>query len=246
MLLAINIGNTNIHLGVFKGNVMLRKYTFPLKTRGISAQLEKMAARYAIDCAIVCSVVPGATARLEATLKKTLKKNPYIVGRTIVVPLVNLYRKPRQLGQDRLLNAYAAAKLYGAPAIVVDLGTAVTFDMVSKKGYYAGGMIVPGLGICLEALTRNTALLPKIKLAKPREFIGKDTVQSMLSGLVYGFAAMADGLIRKIKEEIKSDACVIATGGDSRFLASYCTQLKIIDQDLTLKGINILYNILHR
>lgn len=246
MVLAISIGNTNIHAAVFRKNDLLGRYCFSTYAHDLAGHVKRIYSRHPFDDAIICSVVPKITRAMEKGAEKIIQKKAWVVNRTIEVPLVNLYRNPRQLGQDRLINAYAVSKLYKTPAIVVDVGTAITFDIVSKRGRYLGGLILPGLGMCAQALSGNTALLPKIKIRKPREFVAKDTLQGMRSGLVHGFAVMIDGLIEKIKEEIKSDACVIATGGDSRILADYCTQLNVIDLDLTLKGLNTLYHSLHR
>ena len=156
------------------------------------------------------------------------------------MPIRNLYRKPKQVGQDRLVNAYAASALYGAPLIVIDFGTAITFDIISKNKEYLGGMILPGLGISLEALHERTALLPKIKLSKPQEFIGRDTRNSMLSGIIYGFAALTDDLTNRIKKKIGKNVLVIGTGGNINLIGRYCRKIDRIDPDLTLKGIALL------
>jgi type III pantothenate kinase len=158
------------------------------------------------------------------------------------VPIKNLYRKPKQVGQDRLVNAYAGVILYGAPLIVVDFGTAITFDAVSKNKEYLGGMILPGLDISLHSLAERTALLPKIKLNKPKEFIGRDTKDSILSGVVYGFAALTDDLTQRIKNRIGKSAKVIGTGGNIKLIRRYCRNIDKVDRDLTLKGLNLIYN----
>jgi len=178
---------------------------------------------------------------MEKELRKLLGKQPYIIGKGIKAPIKNLYRRPKQVGQDRLVNAYAGIKLYGAPLIAVDFGTAVTFDVVSGNKEYLGGMILPGLTISLDALNQRTALLPKIKLEEPKEFIGRDTKSSMLSGIVYGFAALTDDLVIRIKKKIGKDATVISTGGNIGLIGKYCRQIDKVDRDLTLKGLNLLY-----
>ncbi len=239
MLLAIDIGNTNISFGLFRGRKLARKFTLPTKGYNFT-QLKKKIIALRIDSVVVCSVVPQATGMLARDLKKLLGRRPYIIGKDIRVPIKNLYRKPKQVGQDRLVNAYAAVMLYGAPLVVIDFGTAVTFDVVSKDKEYLGGMIIPGLGISLDALAQRTALLPKIKLEKPQEFIGRDTKNSMLSGIVYGFAALSDNLVVRIKKKIGQDAKIIATGGNVGLISRYCTQLNKIDTDLTLKGLSLL------
>ncbi len=241
MLLAIDIGNTNINVGLFQGNRLLRRFIIPTKAKEYKLHLQKIIARNNIHDAIICSVVPDVTKILEKDFKKLLGKQPYIIGKGVKVPIKNLYRKPKQVGQDRLVNAYAGVMLYGAPLIAVDFGTAVTFDVVSRKKEYLGGMILPGLGISLDALNQRTALLPKIKLSKPKEFIGRDTKSSMLSGIVYGFVALTDDLVIRIKKKIGKNAKVIGTGGNIDLIGKYCKRIDKIDRDLTLKGLNLIY-----
>jgi type III pantothenate kinase len=243
-LLAIDIGNTNIGLAVFSSNHLIIRFFIPTQTKKYSLMLNKLSSRKDITTAIICSVVPKATSLLEKDIKKILNIKPYVLGRDIKVSIKNLYQKPQQVGQDRLVNAHAGSILYGAPLIIIDFGTAVTFDIVSKKKEYLGGMILPGLQISLDALGERTALLPKIKLAKPNNLIGKDTKSSMLSGIVYGFAALSDNLVRQIKKKTGKDTKVIGTGGDISLIARYCQGIDKIDEDLTLKGLNFIYNTL--
>jgi type III pantothenate kinase len=240
MLLAIDIGNTNISLGLFIGNRLRKRLVIPTKEKKYQTCLKKIFRQKKIRDAIICSVVPDVTQILEQDLKRLLGRRPYIIGREIKVPIRNLYRKPRQVGQDRLVNAYAGIMLYGAPLIAVDFGTAITFDVVSENKEYLGGMILPGLEISLVCLSEKTALLPKIKLAKPKEFIGRDTRKSMLSGIVYGFAALTDDLVIRIKKKIGKNAKVIGTGGNINLIGRYCKRLDRIDRNLTLKGLNLI------
>ena len=185
--------------------------------------------------------MPSVTKILAKDIERLLGQPPYIIGKDIVVPINNLYRKPRQVGQDRLVNAYAGIMLYGAPLIVVDFGTAVTFDLVSKDKAYLGGMILPGMEISLDALAERTALLPKIKLTRPEEFIGRDTKNSMLSGIIYGFSSLADSLIKKLKQKLGKNAQVIATGGNISLISNYCRKINKINRDLTLQGLCLLF-----
>jgi len=240
MILAIDIGNTNISFGIFKGNRSTKRFNILTQYYNLR-KLKQNLGRVDIDDAIICSVVPYATKVLAKDLKIYLRKRPYIIGKDIKVPIKNLYRKPKQVGQDRLVNAYAGVLLYGAPLITVDFGTAITFDVISKKKEYLGGMILPGLAISLDALAKRTALLPKIKLETPQEFIGRDTRNSMLSGIVYGFAALTDDLVSRIKNKIGKKAKVIGTGGNINLIGKYCKQFDKIDRDLTLKGLNLIY-----
>jgi type III pantothenate kinase len=241
-LLAIDIGNTNINFGLFRGKSLLKKFSIPTKSYQIK-MLKSLLGKAAVSDAIICSVVPRVTIILVKDLKKLLHKEPFVLGRDMAVPIKNLYRKPKQVGQDRLVNAYAGVRLYGAPLIVVDFGTAITFDVISKNKEYLGGMILPGLRISLDALFERTALLPKIKLENPHEFIGRDTKNSMLSGIVYGFASLSDGLVVRIRNEIGKKAKVIGTGGNINLIGRHCSLIDRIDKDLTLKGMNLIYRI---
>lgn len=243
MILAIDIGNTNINLGLFHGGRLSKRYAIPTRINWYKPYLQKIIKRYKIDDVIICSVVPDAGKILKKDLTELLGKIPYIIGKRVKVPVKNLYRKPKQVGQDRLVNAYAGIILYGAPLIAVDFGTAITFDVVSKNKEYLGGMILPGLGISLDCLNQRTALLPKIKLEEPAEFIGRDTKSSMLSGIVYGFAALTDDLVVRLKEKIGRNAKVIGTGGNINLIGKYCRRIDKIDEDLTLKGLSLVYNL---
>jgi len=240
MLLAIDIGNTNITLGLFNGARLVRRASIPTKEKKYSLRLKRILGKDKIDDALICSVVPKATGRLVKDLRRLFFKGPYIIGKDIVVPIKNLYRNPGQVGQDRLVNAYAGAMLYGTPLIVIDFGTAVTFDVISKDRGYLGGLILPGMNLSLSALSEHTALLPRVELAKPKEFIGRDTKNSMLSGIVYGFAALTDDIISRLKKKI-GKARVIATGGDAKIVSGYAKSLSKVDTDLTLKGIALTF-----
>lgn len=241
MLLTIDIGNTNISFGIFKDTKIIKRFNILTKVYNRKI-LKKNWGKRKLEDAIICSVVPKATKILEKDLKYLLGKQPIIIGRDIKVPIKNLYRQPRQVGQDRLVNAYAGITLYGWPLIVVDFGTAITFDIISRNKEYLGGMILPGLEISLDVLSERTALLPKIKLNKPPEFIGRDTKNSMLSGMFYGFAALTDDLAVRIKNKIGKRAKVIGTGGNIGLIGKYCKRIDKIDRDLTLKGLNLIYN----
>ena len=246
-LLAVDIGNTNIVCGFFKGKRLFMKLRLPtdsadfniycriknrLKAAGIKPE--------SIGLAVISSVVPSASRRLIGLLKKYFNIKSLELGKDAAVPIKNLYKKPLQVGQDRLVNAYACLKLYGKPAIIVDFGTATTFDYINNKGAYCGGLITPGAEISLDGLYNKTALLPKIKLKKPKGLIGKDTAESMRSGILHGFSSMCDGIIEKVKEKFTANITVVATGGLSPLFAPYCKQLDYIDIDLTLKGIYLV------
>jgi type III pantothenate kinase len=240
MLLAIDIGNTNISYALFQKGRLIRKFDIPTK-KYTKIKFLNALKKYKPHAAIISSVVPRLLEVLKKDLKTVSANKIYILGKNIKAPIKNKYRYPRQVGQDRLVNAYAASQLYGIPLIVVDYGTAVTFDVISKNREYLGGMILPGLKISLNALAKETALLPQVKLKKPRELIGKDTKNSIISGVVYGFAALTDDLITRIRQKIGKKAKAIGTGGNIKLLAKYCRRINLINPNLTLKGLQLIY-----
>lgn len=240
ILLAIDVGNTNISCGIFRGNKIIKRFSVP--TQDYSPQkIKRLLGKFRIDNTIVCSVVPPINKMLKQDLRRILKKSPYQLGQNLRVPVKNLYRKPSQVGEDRLVNAYAAIRLYGSPLVIVDFGTALTFDAVSPNEEYLGGLILPGLELCLKSLAKNTALLPLVKLSKPEGLIGRDTKNSILSGIVHGFQGVVDNLVDRLKKEMGKETIVIGTGGGINFLGNYYKKFDIIDKDLTLKGINMVF-----
>lgn len=241
MLLAVDIGNTNINFGLFKGGRLIRRFSLPSRAKHKKAALSRQLPRQQVDQAVICSVVPRLTGELSGMLMRLLSIRPYIIGKDIKVPVRNLYHKPGQVGQDRLVNAYAGIMLYGAPVVVVDFGTAVTIDAVNRKKEYLGGLILPGLRISLEALSERTALLPKVKIRKPRGLIGRDTESSMINGLVGGFSLLTASLIKQLRRRINGRVYVIATGGDLKEIGSCLTGIDRRDPDLTLKGLELIY-----
>ena len=242
MLLAIDVGNTHITAGLFRGARLVARGKVP--THGsLQALFRSLKARPRdVDGVILSSVVPRATVSLKQALKR-LRLKPQILGENLRAPIKNLYRVPSQVGQDRLANGVAAFHLYGGPAIVVDFGTAVTIDLVSVRCEYRGGLIVPGVGIALEALVSRTALLPRITLTPPSEFLGRDTRQSMRSGLFHGYGALCDGIVAGLRSRHAPKAKVIATGGHCRLMAPYCRSVQIVNPDLTLHGLRICWGL---
>lgn len=245
-LLAIDIGNTNITAGVFEGSRLVAKTKIPthcyasyecsfkclFKKAGLNTDIEREV--------IISSVVPVALARLVMHLNRIARWRMTILGRDKKVPIKNLYKVKAEVGQDRLVNAYAVKVLYGRPAVVIDFGTAVTFDLVSKRGDYLGGLIMPGIGISLASLYEKTALLPKVELKDAPHVIGKDTVSSMRGGILFGFGAMCDGLVARYKKELGTPLKVIVTGGNANLIKKYSDSLKILDEDITLKGLYLI------
>ncbi len=247
MLLAIDIGNTNITAGIFNGAKLLGKTKVP--TNPSSSYIRRFKALIkgsglevsSVDEAVISSVVPLALARLVVELRRmsgTIKIT--IIGRDLKVPVRNMYRIKNEVGQDRLVNAFAAKFLYGTPAVIVDFGTAITFDIISKRGDYLGGLILPGMELSLSSLYRNTALLPKVKLERASSIIGKDTVNSMRGGILFGFGATCDGLVAQYKKILGKSTKVIATGGNSKLMRRYAKSIQHVDEDLTLKGLRLI------
>ncbi len=241
MLLAIDIGNTNINFGIFHGRRLIKKFVIATGGTNYSSCLKKVCTAYRIEDVCIAGVVPEAQRLLALSLTRILRRKPYIIGKGIKVPIKNLYRKPTQVGQDRLVNAYAAVEFYGAPLIAVDFGTGLTLDVVSGRKEYLGGLILPGLQISLDALAERAALLPRVQLGKPSGIIGRDTKNSILSGVVFGAAASVDELILRLRKKIGRRALTVGTGGNIKFIAKYCRKIQRIDPDLTLKGINLIW-----
>jgi len=239
VLLGVDIGNTNVSFGLFKQDKLQRSFNIPSQGYGLN-KLKRALSKFKIDEAIISSVVPKLTLKIAKDLKGLVGKKAHIIGKDILIPIKNLYLDPKQVGQDRMVNAYAGVKLYAAPLIIIDFGTAITFDVISKKNEYLGGMILPGLLISLEVLHQRTALLPKISLEEPKEFIGRKTKESMLSGIINGFSALSDCLVTRIKKRIGENAKVIGTGGNIGLMRKYCKRMDAVDIHLTLKGLNLL------
>ncbi|MFH0771613.1 MAG: type III pantothenate kinase [Candidatus Omnitrophota bacterium] len=238
MFLAIDIGNTSVSFGIFKGKRLA--YSWKASTGQILANKAFVLKNSKeIDAAIISSVVPKAAPIVKNVIKNKLGIRPLVLGKDLTAPIKNLYRFPKQVGQDRLVNAVAAKEIYGYPAIVVDFGTAITFDVISKKGDYSGGIIFPGIETSLNALSKKAALLPKIKISLPKELIGRDTVSSMISGVFYGIGSLCDGIVSKIKNTYGPQK-VIATGGHSCLMAKFSSSIDEINPDLTLQGLRII------
>ncbi|HHV46016.1 MAG TPA: type III pantothenate kinase [Tissierellia bacterium] len=253
MLLAIDVGNTNIVLGIFKGKRLLydwRIATDKNKTSDEYGLLFEQIFRYNsmssddVDDVIISSVVPTLMHTLSAMSVKYFNKEPFVVGPGIRTGMNIKYENPRELGADRIVNAVAAYEKYGGPLIIVDFGTAITFCAISKEGDYLGGVIAPGIKISSEALFLQTAKLPKVELVKPKNVIGKNTVNSIQSGLVNGYIGLVDYIIEKMIEEMKDEGevkNVIGTGGFATFIGSESKYINKIDKMLTLEGLRIIY-----
>lgn len=250
MLLVIDIGNTNIVFGVYNDNVLVNHWR-------LSTSLQKTVDEYAIllnsllyiekiklkqiDSAIVSCVVPPLLIPFEIVCRKYVGIMPIIVEPGIKTGMPIHYENPSELGADRIVNAVAGFDKHKKALIIVDFGTATTFDYITKKGEYVGGAIVPGIMISLEALFERASKLPRVELVKPRTIVGKNTVQAMQSGIIYGYASLVDGIIKKMKEEVKTDPYVIATGGLSSLIFKSSETINEVDEFLTLRGLKLLY-----
>lgn len=250
MLLALDIGNTNITAGVFKGDSLKcfrRIKTGRTKTpdeyrRLFLKALKKDGLRASdIDATIVCSVVPRIDRAVASALRGLTKTRPLFVGRDIKPGIRVSTDNPAEVGADRIVNAVAATRLHRPPLIIVDLGTASTFDYIAGDGSYRGGAIAPGIGISAEALFEKTAKLPRIRIRRPQRVIGRDTVSAMESGLYWGSLGLIDGVIERMKREIKGKPAVIATGGFSALIKGRSRFIDEYDEFLTLKGLKFIY-----
>jgi type III pantothenate kinase len=251
LLLAFDIGNTNMVIGVYKGKDLIiswRIATDRQKTAdeyGILMQnlffFHKIDHREVKDI-IFSSVVPPIIGALEEMAKKYFNKKPLIVGPGTKTGMPILYENPREVGADRIVNAVAAYEKYGGPLIIADFGTATTFCCISAKGEYLGGAITPGINISTEALFQRTAKLPKVELVTPKKVIGKNTVNAIQSGIIYGYSGLVDGIVKRMKKELGGGAIkVIATGGIAKLIAGNSETIDEVDDLLTLEGLRLIY-----
>ncbi len=249
MLLALDIGNTAITIGVFEGETLRARWS-------IATDVENLVDEYAIlllnllrtsglgpgdvDEAILGSVVPSLTPVFQEVCRRYFSVAPLVVDPGVRTGVRILYDSPRDVGADRVIDAVAAIKLYGPPLIVVDFGTATVFDAISKEGDYVGGAIAPGIGISMEALFERTAKLPRIELERPKTAIGKTTVSAMQSGIVFGYVGLIEGIAARMKEELGGDAKVVATGGLAPLIARETPIIQFVNVDLTLIGLRLI------
>lgn len=251
MLLAVDIGNTNIVFGVFTGETL--NHTFRVSTvRTRTADeyvvlIEQLLIRRGvqpreIDAAIIASVVPPLTEVLAESLRLAVARDPIVVGPGVKTGVSVLYENPKDVGADRIVNAVAAFERVKGAVIVVDFGTATTFDCISAKAEYVGGVIVPGIQISLDALLKQAAKLSRVELSAPPRVVGRNTTHAIQSGAVHGYACLVDGLVRKLARELGYECQVIATGGLANLVAPHTETLTTVDQNLTLDGLRILHD----
>ena len=249
MLLAIDVGNTNIVMGVFDGKRLVESWrisTDRTKTADeyrllLSQLLYQSGIETGQIVAIVIScVVPPILPRLQEMCARQFHQEPVLVSTGLDVGVRILYDNPKELGADRIANAVGGYAEYGGPLIIVDFGTSTNFDVVSADGAYLGGAIAPGVRISSEALSERAALLPKIDVRVPPQAIGKNTISSMQSGFYFGFLGQMEEIIRRIKRELPREPRVVATGGLAKLMAERSELVEVIDPDLTLKGLRII------
>ncbi len=248
MLLAIDIGNSNTVIGCFQGKklgnffrISSHPYQTPDEVYLILKNLFPQKSFKQIKAGIICSVVPSLTTVYLEMLQKYLKIKPVIVNSDLPLGIKILYTDPAQVGADRLANAVAAWKLYGGPTIVVDLGTATTFDVISARGEYVGGAICPGIETSAVDLFRRAAQLFKVKLVKPKRVIGKTTEESLRSGIILGSASQIDGMVEKIEKELGKKCKIIATGGLAPLVFGLSKKIQKMNLSLTLEGLRLIY-----
>lgn len=252
MILAIDIGNSHIVLGCIEDDRILfeaRMATDRIKTSDqYCAELKSLLDLYQVDLkkidgTIISSVVPPVLNAITESVRKLAGKRCMVVGPGLKTGLNVRIDNPAEVGSDLVVAAVAAMQEYGTPLIIIDMGTATTFSVVDKNKAYLGGAICPGVMISLDALTSRTSQLPGISLNMPKRVIGRNTVDCMQSGLLYGAAAMLDGMIERTEAELGCETKVIATGGLSKFIQPLCRREIIYDEDLLLKGLNIIYKL---
>jgi len=251
MLLAIDIGNTNIVIGgIQNGEIAFeaRIATDHIKTSDqYGAEIKSMLSLFQVrprdlqDC-IISSVVPPVFNSVRTGVMKVIGKPPMVVGPGLKTGLNIQMDTPSQVGSDRIVIAVAALAAYEPPLTLLDLGTATTIEVVGKGRTYLGGCIIPGVRVSLEALTSHTAQLPGIRLDRPKRVIGKNTVDCMRSGIMYGTAAMLDGMLDRVEEELGFGTTVVATGGMAQFIVPLCRREIKLEKDLLLKGLGIIYH----
>jgi len=252
MLLAIDIGNTNVTFGVFEGDKIKTTWR-------VSTAIHRTADEYAIVILslmerqgitakeikdiVICSVVPPLLIIFDELCRHYLKKNPLIVEAGVKTGIRIDMDNPREVGPDRIVNAVAAHQLYGGPVIVIDMGTATTLDVVSKDGRYIGGAIAPGIIISTEALFTRTAVLPRIELALPKKAIGRNTIAAMQSGIVFGYIGLIEGIVGRIQSELDEKAKVVAAGGLATLIVDASNVINLVNADLTLVGLRMIWEL---
>jgi type III pantothenate kinase len=252
VLLAIDVGNTNTVLGAFEGATLRHQWRvetsqsrtydeWGILARQLFASVGLDPAR--VDAVVVSSVVPPMAFSLEQMAQRYFGRKPLFVGPGVKTGMPILYENPREVGADRVVNAVAAYHRWKQGLIVVDFGTATTFDAVSPRGEYLGGAIAPGISISMEALFRNASKLPRVEFARPPSVVGKNTVASMQSGLLYGYVGLVDGVCERMTAELGFPVKVVATGGLAPLIAGVSRAITEVDEHLTLDGLRLIHEL---
>jgi len=250
MLLVVDVGNTNTVLGVYEHDTLRADWRIETNKNRTADEyavlVRQLLALSGLDGthiknAIVSTVVPPALFAIESFCRRWLQVTPLVVGPGIKTGMPILTENPREVGADRIVNSVAAFDRYHGGCIVVDFGTATTFDAVSPKGEYLGGAIAPGLGVALDALVASAAKLPRVEIARPHKVVGKNTVTSMQSGIVYGYVGLTDAIVDRMKVELEFPVKVVATGGLAALIAKESRTIEETDDMLTLRGLKILF-----
>lgn len=250
MLLAIDVGNTNMVFGLYDGEQLCGSFRISTNAGRTSDELGMQILQYyhfqgldpsRTSAVIIGSVVPPVMYSLTNAIRRYIGLHPQIVGESVDTGIINKYQNPREVGVDRLVNAVSAVERYGKPLIIVDIGTATTFDAIDEEGAYLGGVIFPGIKVAMEALFMKAAKLPRVEIVRPDRAIGRTTVQSMQSGAVRGYVGAMTGIISDMKKEMRGKVCVVATGGMGRMMAEYCSVIDAVDSSLTLEGLLRIY-----
>jgi len=251
MLLVIDVGNTNTVLGMYREEQLVRSWRVTTdKSRTVDEyamlihELFRLSDIHFTDIrdVIISCVVPPMLGTLEGLCSDYFRLKPYVVGPGIKTGMPIQYDNPKEVGADRIVNAVAAFEKYRRSLIVVDFGTATTFDYISAKGIYQGGAIAPGLGISAEALFQRASKLPRVEFSRPPLVIAKNTVNSMQAGIFFGYAGLVDGIVGRMKAEASDEPLVVATGGLAGQIASASQSIEEVDPNLTLEGLRIIYN----
>jgi type III pantothenate kinase len=252
LLLAFDIGNTSIHIGLFDGEDLRATWR-------IGVEREKLPDEYGVllvsllaarnlrpedvtACIIGCDV-PPLIPTFEEVCREYFRDEPLVVGHGLRTGVRILYDNPKQLGADRIIDAVAAIRLYGTPVVIVDFGTATVFDAVNEQGDYLGGAIAPGISVASEALWSRAAMLYRVQLERPPQAIGKNTIHAMQAGILFGYVGLVEGLVARFKKELGGNPTVVATGGLAGLIAKETKCLDVVDPELTLNGLRFIYEL---